>query len=136
MKFRISAAALPILLLMLLSFVTAAIESEERLGTIALPSGSNHALIAGGALTVGVLTAFGVAALAREAQPVISALQRLQQLNEQISDEDIRKVQGEFKKKVTLLQCLIERLLIHMKSWRDDLPQRTMLLGCTETLMT
>ena len=106
MKFRLSAAALPLLLLMLLSFVGAAIESEERLGTIALPSGSNHALIAGGALTVGVLTAFGVAALAREAQPVISALQRLQQLNEQISDEDIRKVQGEFQstfKKVTLL---------------------------------
>merc|ERR1719300_983989 len=92
MKFRLSAAALPLLLLMLLSFVGSAIESEERLGTIALPSGSNHALIAGGALTVGVLTAFGVAALAREAQPVISALQRLQQL-----DEDIRKVQDLLK---------------------------------------
>ena len=65
---------------------------EER--SILDISGSNHALIAGGALTVGVLTAFGVATLAREAAPVFSALQRLQELNEQISDEDIKKVQG------------------------------------------
>ena len=66
---------------------------EER--SILDISGSNHALIAGGALTVGVLTAFGVATLAREAAPVFSALQRLQELNEQISDEDIKKVQGD-----------------------------------------
>ena len=66
----------------------------RRSGSLALPSASNHALIAGGALTVGVLTAFGIATLANEVKPVISALQRLQQLNDQISDEDIRKVQG------------------------------------------
>ena len=77
MKFRQS-AALPLLLMLM---CRADDTSEPRaFGPIVLPSGSNSALIAGGALTVGVLTAFGVAALAREAGPVITALQRLQQL--------------------------------------------------------
>ena len=105
MKLRQSATTATLGLLVVVSLAASSAVSRpgpsqdhrtRRSGSLALPSASNHALIAGGALTVGVLTAFGIATLANEVKPVISALQRLQQLNDQISDEDIRKVQGNF----------------------------------------